>query len=83
MPDLPNIKLEVLEYVYEEADGEYDVVNLRQSPLSREYGSYRVAKKVMEIAVDHGVFNWGISPVVPWYEDERAVEAAIRYYYDV
>lgn len=81
MTEQPNIKLQILEYAYEQADGVHDVIHLRDSPMSERYGSKRVAEKVMEIAVQHSVFNWGVSPIVPWYEDEQRVEAAIRYYY--
>lgn len=74
MPDLPNIQREVVEYVYAEADGPYDVVHLRDSPLSEKYGSLRVSKKVAET----GVFNWGINALHPWYEDEAEIRAKIR-----
>lgn len=76
MTDQPNIQLAVLEYVYEHADGPHDVVHLRDSPLSDEHGS----KKVAEKAAETGVFNWGINALHPWYEDESEIRAAIEQY---
>ena len=78
MPELPNIKLEILEYIYEESDEQNRPVHLRDTPLTNQYGESRIARKVIETSIKHGVFNWGINALHPWIEDEQAVRAAIR-----
>lgn len=76
MPDLPNIQREVIEYVLEHADGEWDAVHLRDTPLTEKYGETRVAKKVAEA----GVFNWGINALNPWYQSEEDVRDKLNEY---
>lgn len=78
LTDQPNIQREVIEYVLEHADGAYDVVHLRDSPLSDEYGSRKVAEKVHAA----GCFNWGINALHPWYESNADVRTALEAFDD-
>jgi len=74
MPDMPNIQLEILNWIDEHADGEYDGVNLRNFVENSNYDAQRVAKK----AADTGVLSWGINSLHPWYEDEQAFKDRIN-----
>lgn len=74
MPDMPNVQLEILEYVLSEADGPFDSVNLREFAAESEYSENRVGRKAGET----GVLTYGVSVMQPWYEDESEVKERIE-----
>lgn len=70
MPDLPNIKREVLEYVIEKRRSPGIVaVNLRAFAEERDYEEHRVANAVHEMP---DTLDWGVSPMHPWPAEQEA-----------
>jgi hypothetical protein len=68
MPDLPNIKAEILVYMIEEGTAEDPVVNLREFASEKGYEEHRVAKKSNEL---YPLVECGVSPMVPWIQHGR------------
>ena len=81
-PNLPNIKMQLLEYVVDCANGPFDAVNLREFATQRGYEEHRVANKVHELNVSHDetVLGWGVSPMHVWYEDVDTVQEVLNRY---
>lgn len=73
MPELPNIKREVLEYVIEQRQDPGTVaVNLREFAREHDYEEHRIAKAVNQIP---DALDWGVSPMHPWPGDETKAKA--------
>lgn len=78
MTEQPHLKREVLEWVYEEADGPCDVVHLDEMAEETSYQVGRLAQKASET----GVLTCGVNMRHPFYTNTAQVEAKLEEYND-
>ena len=71
VPDLPNIKREILEYALEHIENSEDVtMDMYAFAEEHDYDPGRVAMKVNEVG---SALTYGVSPMYPWPVSEEAV----------
>jgi len=74
----PNLKEIILEYTLENWTD--DIISMYELSEQTEYSAVRLGSKVREL---DGIFEWGVSPRVPWIPDwvsMNDVERKLREY---